>query len=83
MRREKEFSEILEKLNNRLSLLENCVAVLEQRVAIVEDMNRLNEKKISRSLQELTEYGIDLREIKITLDSFVEEAHQKLDAKTS
>lgn len=70
MRRGEEFSESLGKLNNRLTILEDCVRMLEQRVAAVEDMNRLNEKKVSQNLQELYTYRNDIKDLKTALNSF-------------
>ncbi|MFQ5815250.1 MAG: hypothetical protein ACE5G7_02010, partial [Candidatus Hydrothermarchaeaceae archaeon] len=63
--------------------LEDCVGILEQRVATVEDMNRLNENKISKSLQELNAYGVDIKDLKMVLDSFIEGAHSEPSGPTS
>lgn len=60
----------MKKLNNRLTLLEDCVRMLEQRVVVVEEMNRLNERKISKSLQELYAHGSDIKDLKAALNSF-------------
>lgn len=83
MRKEDEFLESLRKLNKRLSILEDCVGILEQRVATVEDMNRLNENKISKSLQELNAYGVDIKDLKLVLNSFLEGAHSETSSPTS
>ncbi len=71
MKKETELFESLKKLNKRLTLLEDCVSVLEQRVSTVEDLNRLTEKKISKSFQEINANRNEIKDLKVGLNNFL------------
>lgn len=77
MKKEDELFGSLKKLNNRLTLLEDCLGVLEQRITAVEDLNRLNEKNISKNFQELNSCGVVIKDLKLALNSFIEDNHSE------